>query len=326
MRAAVFRGAGGPDVVEVGRAPMPEPGPEQVRVRVYAAGLNRADILQRQGNYPAPRGSSPDIPGLEFAGEVEALGPDVYGVQVGQRVYGIAGGGAQAEYVVAHERMLAPIPDRLDMVDAGGVPEVFMTVHDALFTQAGLVLGESVLIHAAGSGIGTAAVQLAHAAGVRTFGTSRTPEKLARAKELGLDVALGAEGFAEAVQRETGGAGVQVVLDVVGGPYLAANLAALAEQGRMVVIATLGGRGDKPLPFGLLMGKRITLMGSVLRARPLEEKIAVTQAFVRHVNPLLASGAVRPIVDRVFPFDDIAAAQAYLESNASFGKVILRIA
>jgi NADPH2:quinone reductase len=324
MKAVMITGAGGPEVLAVREAPEPEPGPEQVRVRVRAAGLNRADILQRRGQYPAPPGSPASIPGLEFAGEVESLGPGVQHLRVGQRVYGICGGGGQAAFVVAHERMVAPIPDCLDIVAAGGVPEVFMTVHDALFSQAHLALGESVLIHAVGSGIGTAAVQLARVAGARTLGTSRTPAKLERARELGLDVALAGESFAEAARRETGSAGVQVVLDVVGGPYLAGNLAALAIRGRMVMLATLGGASES-LPLGPLLSKRLRLMGSVLRPRPLEEKIAVTQAFAAHVNPLLASGQVRPIVDRVFELADVAAAHAYLESDASFGKVILAL-
>jgi putative PIG3 family NAD(P)H quinone oxidoreductase len=324
MRAVVIDGAGGPEVLSVRDVPTPEPGPEQVRVRVRAAGLNRADVLQRRGHYPAPPGSPSDIPGLEFAGEVDQVGPGVHTLRAGQRVYGICGGGAQAEFIVAHERMLAPIPDRLDWVDAAAVPEVFMTAHDAMFSQAELGMGEAVLIHAVGSGVGTAAVQLAHAVGARTFGTSRTADKLERARALGLDVGLEAAGFADAVRAQTDGTGVDVVLDVIGGPYLADNFAALATRGRIVVLAAMGG-GKAPLPFGMLMSKRARLMGSVLRARPLEEKIDVIRAFARHVNPLLAAGAVRPVVDRAMPLNEVSEAHAYLESDASFGKVILTI-
>ena len=324
MKAVVIEGAGGPEVLSVREVPTPQPGPEQVRVRVRAAGLNRADVLQRRGHYPAPPGSPSDIPGLEFAGEVDLVGPGVRAVAPGQRVYGIAGGGAQAEFIVTHERLLAPVPECLDWTTAAGVPEVFMTVHDALFAQAELALGESVLIHAVGSGIGTAAVQLARAAGARTFGTSRTPDKLVRAQALGLEVGLDAAGFADAVRDQTGGTGVDVILDVVGGPYLADNLAALAPRGRIVVLAAMGG-GKAPLPFGLLMSKRARLMGSVLRARPIEEKIRVTRAFARQGNPLLAAGLVRPVVDRVFELGDVAAAHTYMESDASFGKVILTV-
>jgi NADPH:quinone reductase len=324
MRAVVIDGAGGPEVLSVRDVPTPEPGPEQVRVRVHAAGLNRADVLQRRGNYPAPPGSPSNIPGLEFAGEVDQVGPGVHTLRAGQRVYGICGGGAQAQFIVVHERMLAPIPDRLDWVDAAAVPEVFMTAHDAMFSQADLGMGEAVLIHAVGSGVGTAAVQLAHAVGARTFGTSRTADKLERARALGLDVGLEAAGFADAVRAQTDGTGVDVVLDMIGGPYLADNFAALATRGRIVVLAAMGG-GKAPLPFGMLMSKRARLMGSVLRARPLEEKIDVTRAFARHVNPLLAAGAVRPVVDRAMPLNEVSEAHAYLESDASFGKVILTI-
>lgn len=324
MQAVVISGAGGPDVLSVQEVPEPEPGVEQVRVRVRAAGLNRADVLQRKGHYPAPPGSPEHIPGLEFAGEVEALGPGARALRVGQRVYGICGGGGQAELVVAHERAVAPVPETLDLVAAGGVPEVFMTVHDALFSQAGLAMGEWLLVHAAGSGIGTASVQLAHAAGARTLGTSRTPEKLERLCDLGLDVPLAATGFGEAARAATGGHGVDVVLDVVGGGYLAQNLVALAPKGRMVMLSTLGGASEV-IDLRLVLAKRLRLMGSVLRARPLEEKISVTQAFIRQVNPLLARGRVRPIVDRVFDLGDVRAAHTYLESDASFGKVILTL-
>lgn len=324
MKAVVVRGKGGPEILQVADVPEPEPGANEVRVRVRAAGLNRADILQRQGNYPAPPGSPSDILGLEFAGEVESLGKGATVWRIGQRVYGICAGGGQAEYVVAHERALAAIPDNLDFPTAAGVPETFMTVHDALFTQAGLAMGESLLIHAVGSGIGTTAVQLARVAGARTFGTSRTPDKLARATELGLDHAIGAEGFGDAVRKLTSGEGVDVILDVVGGGYLAENVAALALKGRMVILATLGG-ADQPLPVSRVMVKRLRIIGTVLRARPLEEKIAVTQAFARRVNPLLASGTVRPIMDKVFPLADVAKAHAHLEANASFGKVVLAL-
>ncbi len=324
MKAVVIEGAGGPEVLHVRDVPTPEPGPEQVLVRVEAAGLNRADTLQRKGRYPAPTGSPAQIPGLEFAGTVAAVGPGVHALGAGQRVYGICGGGGQAEYVVAHERMLALVPERLTPIEAGAVPEVFMTVHDALFTQAWLSPGEWVLIHAVGSGVGTAAVQLAKAAGARTLGTSRTPSKLERVRDLGLDVPLDAETFVEGVAEATGGKGADVVLDLVGGPYLEANLTALALRGRMVVLATQGGQSEM-LPLGTLMGKRLRIMGSVLRARPVDEKMAVTQAFIHHVNPLLANGTVRPVVDRVFPLEDVAAAHVYMESNESFGKIVLHV-
>ncbi|MDQ3810266.1 MAG: NAD(P)H-quinone oxidoreductase [Chloroflexota bacterium] len=325
MQAVVLQGAGGPEVLRVREVPTPEPGLEQVRVRVRSAGLNRSDLLQRRGRYPAPPGSPSDIPGLEFAGVVEALGPGASMWRVGQRVYGITGGAAQAEYVVSHERMLAPIPDALDDVAAGGVPGVFMTVLDALFAQADLRSGESVLIHAVGSGIGTAAVQLACAASARTIGTSRTRDKLDRARAIGLDVGIEGADFASAVMEHTEGQGANVVLDAVGGAYVAADLEALAMNGRVVVLATQAG-GEVQLPLGHLMGKRMRLMGSTLRPRPLEEKILLTRMFAAQVNPLLASGRVRPIVDSVFDLAQVAEAHARLESNQTFGKVILRLA
>src|SRR6266849_5925342 len=239
MRAIVISRPGGPEVLEVQDVETPEPMGEQVRVRGRASGVNRADLLQRAGGYPAPAGSPAHIPGLEFAGEVDAIGPLVRTWKPGQRVMGLAGGGAQAEYIVAHEGMLVEIPQNLDFVQAAGVPEVFMTAHDGLFTQAGLQMGERVLIHAAGSGVGTAAIQLAHAAGATVFGTSRTPGKLERARELGLDVGLSDQNFAAEVKRLTDGNGVQVVLDFVGAAYMEQNLEALGMWGRMVFLSTM---------------------------------------------------------------------------------------
>src|SRR5713101_9363767 len=216
MRAVIITRPGGPEVLEIQDVETPEPAGEQVRVRVHASGINRADLLQRAGGYPAPPGAPSNIPGLEFAGEVDAVGPLVWRWKPGQRVMGLAGGGAQAEYIVTHEGLLIEIPQNLDFVQAAGVPEVFMTAHDALFTQAGLQMGERVLIHAAGSGVGTAAIQLAHATGATTFGTSRTPSKLEAAQKLGLHVGLSDKQFAAEVKRLTHDEGVHVVLDFIG--------------------------------------------------------------------------------------------------------------
>src|SRR5579863_1396243 len=220
MRAVVITRPGGPEVLEIQDVETPQPVGEQVRVRVRASGVNRADLLQRAGGYPAPAGWPANIPGMEFAGEVDAVGPLVRMWKPGQRVMGLAGGGGQAEYILTHEGLLVEIPDNLDFVQAAGVPEVFMTAHDALFTQAGLQMGERLLVHAVGSGVGTAAVQLAHAAGVTTFGTSRTPAKLEKAKPLGLDVGLSDQQFAAEVKRLTHGEGVHMVLDFIGAAYL----------------------------------------------------------------------------------------------------------
>ncbi|HVB74994.1 MAG TPA: NAD(P)H-quinone oxidoreductase [Ktedonobacteraceae bacterium] len=324
MRAAVITRPGGPEVLEIQEVETPEPRGEQVRVRVRASGINRADLLQRAGGYPAPAGSPSNIPGLEFAGQVDAVGPLVSKWKPGQRVMGLAGGGAQAEYILAHEGLLVEIPGNLDFIQAGGVPEVFMTAHDALFTQAGLQMGERVLIHAAGSGVGTAAIQLAHAAGATSFGTSRTPAKLEAARALGLDVGLSDQDFATSVQRQTHGEGVHVVLDFIGAPYLEQNLQALALWGRLVFLATMGGtRGDVNL--GMLMQKRISMRGVTLRTRTLEEKLAVTRRFASGVLPLLANGRVKPVIEQVYPLEQIVEAHRAMGENKNFGKLIVTL-
>jgi NADPH:quinone reductase len=324
MRAAVISRPGGPEVLEVRDVAMPEPGGDQVRVRVHAAGLNRADLAQRQGNYPAPPGYPPDIPGMEFAGEVDAVGPNVRMWKPGQRVMGIIGGGGQAEYLVSPEGMLVEIPDNLDYVQAAAVPEVFLTAHDALFTQGNLQMGERILIHAAGSGVGTAAIQLAHAVGATVFGSSRTPAKLERAKPLGLDYGVSAQNFADDVQRLAHGKGVHMVLDFIGAAYMQQNLQLLTTHGRLVFLSTLGGV-QANVDLRLIMGKRLQIRGCTLRARSLEEKMAVTRRFATHVLPLLSNGKVKPIVERVYPLHEIAAAHTAMEENSNFGKLILSL-
>jgi len=324
MRAVVITKPGGPEVLEVQDVETPEPVGDQVRVRVHASGVNRADLLQRAGGYAAPPGSPEHIPGLEFAGEVDAVGSLVRAWKPGQRAMGLAGGGAQAEYILAHEGLLVEIPQNLDFVQAAAVPEVFMTAHDALFTQAGLQMGERVLIHAAGSGVGTAAIQLAHAAGASIFGTSRTPEKLERAKTLGLDVALSHQDFAATVNRLTDGNGVHVVLDFIGAAYIAQNLEALGMWGRIIFLATMGG-AQANVNLGMLMGKRISMRGVTLRTRTLEEKLEVTRRFATHVLPLLASGKVQPVIEHVYPLHEVAAAHTVMGENRNFGKLVISV-
>ncbi len=324
MKAVIITRPGGPEVLEIQNVETPEPLGDYVRVRIRAAGLNRADLLQRAGGYPAPAGSPANIPGLEFAGEVDAVGPQVRSWKPGQRVMSLAGGGAQAEYILAHEGMLVEIPENLDFVRAAAVPEVFITAHDALFTQASLQMGERLLIHAAGSGVGTAAIQLAHAASVTTFGTSRTPVKLERAKTIGLDVGLSDKNFAAEVQRLTGGAGVHVVLDFIGAPYLEQNLEALTSWGRLVFLSTMGGV-QANVNLGMLMVKRISLRGVTLRTRTLEEKLAVTRRFATSVLPLLASGKVKPIIEQVYPLEEIREAHTVMGENRNFGKLIFKV-
>jgi len=295
-------------------------------VRVRATAVNRADILQRLGKYPAPPGSPVDIPGMELAGEVDALGDGVTDRAVGDRVFGIVGGGSYAEYVVVHGRTLARIPDGMTFTDAAAVPEAFVTAWDALVTQAKLCAGETVLVHAAGSGVGTAGVQIARAIGARTVGTARTSEKIERAVSLGLSVAIVVAGptFAGDVLACTHGQGVEVVLDLVGGPYVAEDLACLAPRGRIMVVGTMGGPNVQ-LDLALLMTKRAILRGTVLRSRPLEEKILAGRALERHIVPLLASGALRPIVDSVLPLAEAAEAHRRMQANGTFGKVVLEV-
>ncbi len=325
MKAVVITGVGGADVLQVRDVPRPEPAGDQIRVRVCACGLNRADLLQCRGFYPAPAGVPADIPGLEFAGEVDALGPNTTGpLRVGDRVFGIVAGGAQAEYVVTHERMAVGIPQSLEMPQAGAVPEAFLTAHDALVTQGRVQPGESVLVHAVGSGVGTAAVQLAHAMGCLVFGTSRTADKLERARWLGLDHAINSsdQDLEETIRALTNDRGIDVVIDLLGGAVLASNLGVLASQGRLVLVGLLGG-SKGALDFNLMLKKRLTIVGTTLRARPIEQKIAATERFARAVVPWLERGLVRPIVGSVFPIERVRDAYEALESNSVFGKVVL---
>jgi NADPH:quinone reductase len=321
-----FGGVEGLEVREVTSAPRAVA--DRVRVRVRAAGLNRADILQRLGRYPAPPGYPQEIPGLEFAGEVSEVGDEVRRWKMGDRVFGIIGGGAQAEFVAVPESTLAEIPSNLDWAEAAAVPEVFMTAHDALFTQCGLQIGERALIHAAGSGVGTAAIQLVHAAGAFAYGTSRTPDKLEKAKQFGLAESVAVSGdpmmFAEAVKSWTNDAGVDVILDLVGAAYLKANLESLATKGRLIFVGTTSG-AKADIDFSMVMMKRLRLMGTALRTRSIEEKATATRLFSQHVVPLLATGTVRPVIDKVFKMEEVREAHRRLESNESFGKVVLMI-
>ena len=324
MKAIVISRPGGPEVLELRDVETPRPGPGEVRVRVRAAGVNRADLLQRMGAYPAPPDAPSDIPGLELAGEIDEVGPHVRDLAVGDRVFGLCGGGAYAEALVAHSRALARLPQEVDFTAGAAVPEAFVTAWDALVSQAGLSAGETVLIHAAGSGVGTAAVQLARAIGARAIGTSRTAAKLERARGLGLEAGLIVEGGRFAAQVKQAVGEVDVVLELVGGGYLAEDLACLAPRGRIVLVGLMAGARAE-LDLATLLRKRARVFGTVLRSRPLEEKIAATRDFERHVVPLLTRGALAPIVDRVFPLARAAEAHAYVASNQGFGKVVLEI-
>lgn len=314
--------------------PLPEPGPGQVRVRIGATAINRADLLQRLGAYPAPPDAPADIPGMEIAGTIDALGEGASrasGLVEGDRVFGIVGGGGYAEAVVVHARTLAKIPAGVDEVFAAAIPEAFITAYDAMVTQAGLQAGETVLVSAVGSGVGTAAVQIARAVGARVIGTARSEDKLTKARELGMCLGIHprtGEGkaplFAEEVREKTDGRGVDLVLELVGGDYVPEALNALADRGRMMLVGLLAGARAE-LDLGVVLRKRLVIRGTVLRSRPLEEKILAGRLLARHIAPLVGEGAFRPIVDRVMGLEEAEAAHDYVASNVGFGKVVLRV-
>jgi len=328
MKAVVITRFGGPEVLEIQDVPKPQPGPNEILVQVRSTALNRADLLQRVGRYAAPPGTSENIPGLEFAGEVAELGTNAHRWRQGDRVFGIVGGGAHAEFVTTHQDAVSAVPSNLDWPEAGAVPEVFITAHDAL-QQARFKGGENVLVHAAGSGVGLAAAQLVNALGGHAFGTSRTPDKIERAKSFGLEsgyvvpepnALMGLAAFAQSVS----GSGFDVVLDLNGGPYFAASLEAMALRGRLILIGGVAG-GKTDVDLYQILGKRLHIIGTVLRARSLQEKIAITTTFAREVVPLLAGGSIKPVIDSVFPLEKIQDAHRRLESNETFGKVVLTI-
>jgi putative PIG3 family NAD(P)H quinone oxidoreductase len=328
MRAAVITRPGGPEVLEIHDVPRPLPRDGEVLVRVRASALNRADLLQRAGRYPAPPGSPANIPGLEIAGEIAQTGARATRWSAGDRVFGIIGGGGNAEYAVVREDELTRVPDAMTWEDAAAVPEAFITAHDALVTQASMRAGECVLVHAVGSGVGLAAVQLVRALGGRCYGTARSPGKIARAREHGLiDGVVVRDDPGEMVaqvKRWTGDKGADVVLDLVGGAYMSANVEAAGMLGRIILIGLLAGR-SATLNLGSVLANRLLIRGTVLRTRPANEKAAATAAFDRDVLPLLERGALRPVVERVFSLDGVREAHALLESNETFGKVVLRI-
>src|ERR1044071_2951119 len=322
MKAVVITRFGGPEVLEIQDVPTPQPGPDEVLVRVHGTALNRADLLQRIGRYAAPAGTSENIPGLEFAGEVAELGENAQRWHKGDRVMGIIAGGAHAEFVTAHQDALAAVPTNLEWSAAGAIPEVFITAHDAL-QQAGFKAGENVLVHAVGSGVGLAATQLVRALGGHAFGTSRTPDKIERAKVFGLESGYAVPepsaltGLSDFARSVTGGRGFDVVLDLNGGPYFAASLEAMALKGRIILIGGVAG-GRANVDLYQILGKRLHVIGTVLRARSVEEKIAITAAFAREVVPLLEKGSIRPVIDSVYPLEKIQFAHRRLESNETF--------
>jgi NADPH:quinone reductase len=311
MRAAVISDG----EVRAEERPDPVPGACEVLVRVRAAGLNGADLLQRKGAYPPPPGAPPDIPGLELAGEVARLGPGATRFAEGDRVMAIVGGGGQAELAVVHERQLMPVPGGLSWAEAGGAPEVFTTAHDALFTQAGLGAGERLLVHGAAGGVGTAAVQLGAVAGARVTATVRDPAARDSVRELGAHDVLEPVGFADSGPFD-------VVLELVGAPNVPGDLAALGSGGRIVVIG-VGAGFQAELNLLALMGKRARIMASTLRARPLEEKAMTARAMERHVLPLLAAGRLRVAVAATYPLDAVHEAYEHFAAGGKLGKLVL---
>lgn len=312
MIAVTYHGAGGPEVMSVDERPDPVPAPSEVLVRATHAALNPADVAQRAGNYPAPPGAPPDIPGLEVAGTIVACGEAVTSWRAGDRVFGLVGGGGLADMVAVHERHVARIPDNLTDREAAAVPEAFITAHDAVFTRAGLTIGETLLVNGASGGVGTAAIQLGVAAGARVLANARSHSD-----------ALADLGAEPCVLSEARGA--DVVLELVGAANLPGSLEALALRGRIIVVGT-GAGADAELSLRLLMGRRASVMGTLLRARPMEEKAAAVQAFARSVVPHLATGRMRPVIDRVFPVAEAAAALEYLSAPGKLGKVLLELA
>ncbi len=325
MTAIAIRAPGGPDVLVPEQRPVPQPGEGEVLVKVAAAGVNRPDVMQRQGLYPPPKGAT-DIPGLEIAGEVVALGPGVTRWKVGDRVMALVVGGGYAQYCLAHESACLPVPPGLSMTEAAAIPETFFTVYHNLFERGRLKAGETFLVHGGSSGIGTAAIQLAHETGARVITTAGSAEKCEACRTLGADLAINykTEDFVAATKAATGGKGADVILDMVGGDYIERNYEAAAVEGRIVQIA-FQGSPKATVDFRRIMLKRLTHTGSVLRSRPVADKGAIARGVEQHVLPLIASGRVRPVMDSTFPLAQAAAAHARMEASAHIGKIVLTV-
>jgi NADPH2:quinone reductase len=325
MRAVVLEDHGGPEVLTISDVPDPDPGPEEVLVAVTATALNRADLLQRMGFYPGPP-MEHEIPGMEFAGVVAGVGARVDGVAEGDEVMGIVGGGAYAEKVVTHHRQVLSVPSPVPLSDAAAIPEVFITAWDALVRQGGMTTGSRVLVHAGASGVGTAAIQIAKAVGARIAVTA-SAGKVEACRDLGADLVVdyGSEDYVEATREWTGGEGVDVVLDVIGGDYTNRNLEAVRKQGTVVLVGVMGS-GKAEVNLGLILQKRIRVQGTVLRSRPIEEKIAVTRQFARELLPRFDDGTLAPVIDSRYALADIAAAHGHMAGNANIGKILVDVA
>ncbi len=326
MQAIVITAPGAPEVLQLREVKSPEPVGNQIQVRVRATALNRADLLQRRGLYPAPPGVAADIPGLEFAGEVAAIGSAVTMWKPGDRVMGLLAGGGYAEQIITHERLAMPIPETLYFEQAAAIPEVFLTAYDALFSQLELKAGERLLIHAAASGVGTAAIQMAKLAGITTFGTTRTTSKLALLDELALDhpIDTSTTNFTDAIHSLTNKQGVDAILDLVGASVWQGNMKALARKGRMIIVGMVGGVKVEA-DLSTILRKRLTVTGTVLRARPIEEKISLTQQFQKHMLPHFDTGKLRPIIDTTIDWQKVPQAHQLMEENKNSGKIVLRV-
>ena len=325
MKAIIRTGDGAPDVLQLGEVPSPQPTRTQLLVDVKATALNRADLIQRRGGYPPPPGES-EILGLEIAGIVSAIGDAVEGVAKGDKVFGLVGGGGYAEQAVIDYRMAMPIPDEWSFEQAAAVPEVFFTASENIFTLGGLAAGETLLIHAGGSGVGSAGIQMAHHAGARVFVTAGTPKKIDNCVALGAVAGINYKtaDFVAEIQRLTEGQGVDVVLDFIGAPYLARNLSILKTKGRLLQVGLMGGATTE-ISLNTVMRNRLQIIGSVMRPQSLEEKIAITERFMARWLPELKAGTLRPVIDTVFPLARARQAHEYMEANRNFGKILLRV-
>ena len=324
MRAVVLEAKGGPEVLQIKEVPDPVAGPDEVLVQIVSSALNRADLLQRMGLYPGPA-MEHEIPGLEFAGRVIAAGDRVTEHAIGDAVMGISNGGCYAEQIAIHERQAMRVPEALPLSDAGAFPEVFVTAWDALVRQGGLTSGRWALVHAGASGVGTAAIQICKAMGARIAVTA-SAGKHDVCHQLGADVVIdyNADDFVAVTKDATGGVGVDVVLDVIGGEYVPRNVSALRLGGRIIQVGVMAG-GPVPFDVARLLMKRATITGTTLRARPIEEKVAITREFAAQILPHVASGAIRPVIDSRYPLDEVAAAHERMASNANAGKLVLDI-
>jgi NADPH:quinone reductase len=325
MSVVEIAAPGGPEQLKLSQRPVPQPGAEEVLVRVAAAGVNRPDVMQRQGRYPPPPGAS-DLPGLEIAGEIAALGAKVSGWSIGDKVTALLPGGGYAAYAVAAAPLCLPVPDGVSMVEAAAIPETFFTVWTNLFDRGRCQPGETVLIHGGTSGIGTTAIQLAAAWGARVFATAGSDDKARACERLGAlrGINYRTEDFVEVMRAETGGKGVDVTLDMVSGSYVARNLEIAALEGRVVVISLLGGSRAE-INMGLILTKRLTLTGSTLRTRTVAQKAAVADAVRKNVWPLLAAGRVRPVIHATFPLAEAAEAHRLMETSNHIGKIVLTL-